>query len=567
MCPNTLPEDYAETDTITGSGTIGCAPSQLDTDGDSVTDDLDLCPDTTLGATVTSDGCIVVGADTDSDGVEDAIDDFPSEPTQWVDSDDDGFGDNWADGTWNSSREVENIGVWILNAVNPDYCPEEFGLSDNSAWSGTGAEIILGCLDSDGDGWADSIDWSPLESSQWEDLDDDDFGDNASGVAGDQCIGQPGIGDVDGDGPHKNGCPAPDADNDGVFNNVDDCQGTALNSTVDSDGCADYQLDTDEDGVSNDLDQCPSTPAGDWSKVYGEDTDDDSKFGCTDAQLAENEGASMGDSFKLIGIVLGVIVAVAVLILVIRRIRGGGIDWDDDEDDFYDDDEDDNDDWSPFSGSATSMPSRTFSSEPTSPKPSSSPPSAGSRGPPSRASSGGSQGPPGRSRGPPVGSSGSGPPVRSGPPVKSGPSGPSRTPRESGPSSRPTTTPQPSESIPTTPARKTRRTAVTSVPEDKPVRKTRKTASGTSAEPVQTAAPVRKARRTTAPAKQSRKRKAKASFDDLFGADEKADFDTAVEVAKERLIVGDSEQSVLARLQSEGWNVKQSKHILGHARL
>ena len=45
-----------------------------------------------------------------------------------------------------------------------------------------------------------------------------------------------------------------------------------------------------------------------------------------------------------------------------------------------------------------------------------------------------------------------------------------------------------------------------------------------------------------------------------------ADFDAAVISAKERLIVGDSEQSVLARLQSEGWNVKQSKHILGQSR-
>tara|TARA_Y100001970_G_C13980874_1_gene723069 strand:- start:223 stop:384 length:162 start_codon:yes stop_codon:yes gene_type:complete len=52
----------------------------------------------------------------------------------------------------------------------------------------------------------------------------------------------------------------------------------------------------------------------------------------------------------------------------------------------------------------------------------------------------------------------------------------------------------------------------------------------------------------------------------LFGADEKSDFDLAVTAAKERLIVGDSEQSVLARLQSEGWNVKQSKFILGHAK-
>jgi hypothetical protein len=76
---------------------------------------------------------------------------------------------------------------------------------------------------------------------------------------------------------------------------------------------------------------------------------------------------------------------------------------------------------------------------------------------------------------------------------------------------------------------------------------------------------TRKTRRTAAPAKKARRRKASASFDDLFGPDEKVDFDAAVISAKERLIVGDSEQSVLARLQSEGWNVKQSKHILGQA--
>ena len=69
------------------------------------------------------------------------------------------------------------------------------------------------------------------------------------------CIGQPGIADVDEDGPHENGCPAPDEDNDGVFNNLDQCQGTITNSTVNAEGCAAYQLDTDDDGVSDDVDR------------------------------------------------------------------------------------------------------------------------------------------------------------------------------------------------------------------------------------------------------------------------------------------------------------------------
>ena len=93
--------------------------------------------------------------------------------------------------------------------------------------------------------------------------------------------------------------------------------------------------------------------------------------------------------------------------------------------------------------------------------------------------------------------------------------------------------------------------------------KTRKTTTGSTSD---TAPRTRKARRTATEPKQSRRRRSSTSFDDLFGADEKSDFDAAVAAAKERLIVGDSEQSVLARLQSEGWNVKQSKFILGQSK-
>tara|TARA_B100000609_G_scaffold194825_1_gene187910 strand:- start:775 stop:1137 length:363 start_codon:yes stop_codon:yes gene_type:complete len=116
---------------------------------------------------------------------------------------------------------------------------------------------------------------------------------------------------------------------------------------------------------------------------------------------------------------------------------------------------------------------------------------------------------------------------------------------------------------PEKPVRKTRRTAGTGTSTQPAVRKTRKTSTGSASD----AAPrARKTRRTTTEPKQSRRRRSSTSFDDLFGADEKSDYDAAVAAAKERLIVGDSEQSVLARLQSEGWNVKQSKFILGQSK-
>ena len=128
--------------------------------------------------------------------------------------------------------------------------------------------------------------------------------------------------------------------------------------------------------------------------------------------------------------------------------------------------------------------------------------------------------------------------------------------RPSGPS-------KPAVTEPKNPVRKTRRTAPSSNEPNQPVRKTRKTSKSPQSEVTQ---PTRKSRRTVSEPKKSRKRRSSTSFDDLFGDDEKSDFDSAVTSAKERLIVGDSEQSVLARLQSEGWNVKQSKFILGHAK-
>jgi len=548
MCPNTVEDDYDEVDEN------GCAPSQLDTDGDGVTDDLDLCPNTTLGATVTAEGCIVAGADTDGDGVDDVDDAFPADATQWSDTDGDGFGDNWADSDYDELREG-TVGEWVANATNPDNCPEV---------SGQSIGLATGCEDSDGDGWADnypaiwlndnergsSLDQWPNDPSQWTDLDSDGFGDNQSGTNGDFCIGQPGVADHDGDGPHENGCPPLDADNDGVYNSLDQCQATATNSTVDSNGCAEYQRDSDGDYVKDDKDLCPNTPADENNLV---DID-----GCSPAQLASDDSSSLlGGSMKNIAIGFGALIGLAFIMLVIRRIRGGSIDWDEEDDDFYDDEEDE-DDWNPFGSGASTSPTKSFSDN------------QASRGPPSRSTSptpsrgppaGGSQGPPARSRGPPARQVAS--PGSAGPPGPSRPRGPSRSLEDSKPGMRPSAGPSASPVQETSPVRKTRRTATSSTPADAPVRKTRKT----SRSPAPSAGPARKTRRTAATSKKTtRRRKASASFDDLFGPDEKADFDAAVTTAKERLIVGDSEQSVLARLQSEGWNVKQSKHILGQAR-
>ena len=561
MCPNTLQDDEVDEN--------GCALSQLDSDGDGVTDDVDACPDTTSGAAVTTEGCIVAGVDTDGDNWDDVDDAFPADATQWSDNDNDGFGDNWADASWNQTREVLGVGEWIANALTPDSCPQESGSSNNSGSAGPGSQIMLGCVDSDGDGWADSIDWAVTEPSQWMDADEDGFGDNELGTNGDYCPSQKGIADIDGDDgtlniygnllyDHENGCPGPDPDEDGVYTGPDRCEGTnmtlvtAEGYSVDSNGCADNQRDSDDDFVKDHEDLCPNTPAEDNNIV--------DENGCTPEQLIEEESSSlMSGTMLYVAIGIGSVVAIAILILVISRIRRGRIDWDEDDDDDYLDDDDDDDDWNPLGSGTSSMPMKSFSTQPSRAPPSRDAPASPSQAP----FGGGRQGPPQRGRSPPSGPAAG--PAASGPPGASRPRGPSRSPGQSRPGARPDPQSQKESPAPSVPVRKSRRTATQAEPatQDRPVRKTRKTSRSPAAE---TSTPVRKSRRTAAPGKKSRRRKASASFDDLFGPDEKVDFDAAVVSAKERLIVGDSEQSVLARLQSEGWNVKQSKHILGHAR-
>lgn len=56
----------------------------------------------------------------------------------------------------------------------------------------------------------------------------------------------------------SNGCPF-DADGDGVVDNKDKCPNTPSGTAVDSTGCP---LDSDGDGVNDDKDQCPDTPTG-----------------------------------------------------------------------------------------------------------------------------------------------------------------------------------------------------------------------------------------------------------------------------------------------------------------
>jgi len=82
------------------------------------------------------------------DGIVDA---FPSEGSQWDDTDNDGYGDNPAP------------------AFQPDACLAVFG---------TSTQDRFGCPDGDGDGWSDEGDFYPDDALQWADTDGDGYGDN-----------------------------------------------------------------------------------------------------------------------------------------------------------------------------------------------------------------------------------------------------------------------------------------------------------------------------------------------------------------------------------------------------
>ena len=112
-------------------------PSQFaDVDGDGFGDNSsgfegDACPNVAGNSTLDYYGCL----DNDGDGYSYLTDSFRTDPTQWNDTDGDGFGDR-------------------LNGNSGDSCPSVAGSSFNNN--------TFGCPDSDFDGWADTDDASGL---------------------------------------------------------------------------------------------------------------------------------------------------------------------------------------------------------------------------------------------------------------------------------------------------------------------------------------------------------------------------------------------------------------------
>ena len=172
-------------------------------------------------------GCV----DRDDDGWSDALDAFPSDDTQYLDSDGDGYGDN-PDGN------------------QADDCPNG-AATDNSTID------RLGCVDTDGDGYSfdfvtnDGADEYPLDSTKWSNTDGDNYADqnedDCIDTFGTSLIDRLGCLDTDGDG-------LSDPDDDWTIEDgADACPLVSGTSVADRIGC----LDSDGDGYSDEGDAFP----------------------------------------------------------------------------------------------------------------------------------------------------------------------------------------------------------------------------------------------------------------------------------------------------------------------
>ena len=170
-----FPDDSTEWADTDGDGVGDNADTDDDDDGWSDQDEA-VCGSQSLDsgsvpADSDADGeCDALDPDDDDDGVVDSDDAFPSNPTEWTDTDGDGIGNN-ADGDddgdgWGDPTESD----CGSDPMDGEVSPKDI--------DGDGACDILD-PDDDGDGVADEDDAFPLDNAEWLDTDGDGLGDNS----------------------------------------------------------------------------------------------------------------------------------------------------------------------------------------------------------------------------------------------------------------------------------------------------------------------------------------------------------------------------------------------------
>lgn len=196
--------------------------------------------------------------DFDGDCYADAADAFPSDPDEWLDTDEDGIGDNGdtdADNDGLTNAEEAAIGTDKLDSDSDDdgyvdgsdNCPSA---ANDDQLDTDGDETGDACdADDDNDGLTDAEEAAVGSDSKDADTDGDGWNDgyevNTSGTS-------PTNSDTDGDGSPDN-C----VDNPGT--EEDDCEGILIDIfPLDPTETA----DSDEDGIGDNLDNCPTDANG-----------------------------------------------------------------------------------------------------------------------------------------------------------------------------------------------------------------------------------------------------------------------------------------------------------------
>ena len=252
---------------------------------------------------------------------------FPNERTQWNDTDGDSWGDNYHESNWTDIRDSEWPGEYILAAVRVDKFPldpYQYRDDDNDWYGDDEAGYVydnclnewgnssmdkLGCLDTDGDGWSDDGDDFPNDSTQWEDYDNDEYGDNPEGNNPDDCIADPGTSYID-----RKGCPDTDQDGWSNLNDAFDNNPTQW-ADYDSDGCGDNYgiinpdrntswpgeyvsgaINVDSFPLSNE--QCRDSDGDGYGDNAGYSNSDD--FPADPTQWKDTDGDGYGDNYNQI---------------------------------------------------------------------------------------------------------------------------------------------------------------------------------------------------------------------------------------------------------------------------
>ena len=281
---DSMPDKY---ELLRGLNPLDANDGNLDLDGDGYNNALEYAFGSEPSDSSSNPDISLIGQDSDGDGIPDAVDVFPLDSSEFIDSDGDGVGnkadlDDDGDGVADNVDEMpldssetadgDGDGVGDIADIFPDDATESVdtdgdGTGNNADLDddGDGVDDTLDDFplnpnessDSDGDGVGDNADAFPLVATEWKDSDGDGVGDNADV-------------DSDGDGIDDNQDAFPadatewlDSDGDGVGDNADAFPiDPSETKDTDGDGIGDNaDTDDDGDGVLDEVDSSPLDPS------------------------------------------------------------------------------------------------------------------------------------------------------------------------------------------------------------------------------------------------------------------------------------------------------------------